>query len=76
MLTTGERGMVTVADDVLATVQGPFSTILPDSPWRFENRSGKVAPEHHRLLRYPTMALLDEGVTNTAAGGERYPDIQ
>jgi N6-adenosine-specific RNA methylase IME4 len=36
---------------------GPFSTILADPPWRFENRTGKVAPEHRRLSRYDTMTL-------------------
>lgn len=34
-----------------------FSTILADPPWRFTNRTGKVAPEHHRLSRYGTMSL-------------------
>jgi N6-adenosine-specific RNA methylase IME4 len=38
---------------------GPFSTILADPPWQFENRTGKVAPEHRRLSRYRTMALSD-----------------
>lgn len=33
-----------------------FSTILLDPPWRFMNRTGKVAPEHRRLSRYETMA--------------------
>ena len=33
----------------------PFGTLLADPPWRFQNRSGKVAPEHKRLLRYDTM---------------------
>ena len=32
-----------------------FHTVLADPPWRFENRTGKVAPEHRRLMRYPTM---------------------
>ena len=32
-----------------------FSTILADPPWRFINRTGKMAPEHKRLLRYETM---------------------
>lgn len=45
------------ADDLLGRVQGPFSTILADPPWRFENRTGKMAPEHQRLLRYPTMTM-------------------
>lgn len=34
-----------------------FSTILADPPWRFTNRTGKVAPEHKRLSRYPTLTL-------------------
>lgn len=34
-----------------------FRTILADPPWRFENRTGKIAPEHGRLSRYPTMSL-------------------
>jgi len=36
-----------------------FGTVLADPPWRFTNRTGKVAPEHHRLARYPTMTLED-----------------
>ena len=34
-----------------------FSTILADPPWRFQNKTGKVAPEHKRLRRYRTMSL-------------------
>lgn len=34
-----------------------FSTILADPPWQFQNRTGKMAPEHKRLNRYPTMCL-------------------
>lgn len=34
-----------------------FSTILADPPWRFTNRTGKVAPEHRRLSRYDTMSI-------------------
>nr|PZN20073.1 MAG: S-adenosylmethionine-binding protein [Chloroflexota bacterium] len=37
----------------------PFRTVLADPPWRFANRTGKMAPEHNRLTRYPTMALED-----------------
>ncbi len=33
----------------------PFGTVLADPPWRFMNRTGKVAPEHKRLSRYDTM---------------------
>lgn len=36
-----------------------FKTILADPPWQFENRTGKVAPEHKRLNRYATMTLDD-----------------
>ena len=41
----------------LPTVDGGFQTILADPPWRFANRTGKVAPEHRRLDRYGTMSL-------------------
>jgi len=34
-----------------------FKTILSDPPWRFINRTGKMAPEHRRLSRYDTMTL-------------------
>jgi N6-adenosine-specific RNA methylase IME4 len=34
-----------------------FGTILADPPWRFTNKTGKVAPEHRRLSRYGTMTL-------------------
>jgi N6-adenosine-specific RNA methylase IME4 len=36
-----------------------FSTILADPPWQFQNRTGKVAPEHRRLNRYDTLTLQD-----------------
>jgi N6-adenosine-specific RNA methylase IME4 len=35
----------------------PFRTILADPPWRFQNRTGKMAPEHVRLSRYGTMTF-------------------
>ena len=34
-----------------------FATFLVDPPWRFTNKTGKVAPEHKRLARYGTMTL-------------------
>jgi N6-adenosine-specific RNA methylase IME4 len=34
-----------------------FGTILADPPWQFQNRTGKVAPEHRRLSRYGTLTL-------------------
>lgn len=36
-----------------------FRTVLADPPWRFLNRTGKIAPEHHRLTRYDTMSTSD-----------------
>lgn len=34
-----------------------FRTVLADPPWRFTNRTGKMAPEHRRLSRYETLTL-------------------
>lgn len=34
-----------------------FTTILADPPWRFQNNTGKIAPEHKRLSRYGTLSL-------------------
>lgn len=46
------------AIDLLASARGKrYSTILADPPWQFQNRTGKVAPEHKRLNRYGTMTL-------------------
>jgi N6-adenosine-specific RNA methylase IME4 len=47
------------SEDLLSKVQGSYSTILVDPPWQFQNRTGKMAPEHKRLLRYPTMELKE-----------------
>lgn len=47
------------SEDLLAKAEGPYATILADPPWQFQNRTGKVAPEHRRLLRYPTMELKE-----------------
>ncbi len=49
----------TAANDLLEKIDGCYSTILADPPWQFQNRTGKVAPEHRRLLRYPTMELQE-----------------
>ena len=43
----------------LPSAEDGWSTILADPPWRFANRTGKVAPEHRRLDRYSTMELSD-----------------
>lgn len=47
------------SEDLQDKVRGPYSTILADPPWQFQNRTGKMAPEHKRLLRYPTMELRE-----------------
>lgn len=49
----------TAAEDLMARDYGQFGTILADPPWRFSNRTGKMAPEHKRLARYATMTLQD-----------------
>ncbi|MEO9612442.1 MAG: MT-A70 family methyltransferase [Nitratireductor sp.] len=42
--------------DLLRRTEGQaYQTVLADPPWRFTNRTGKVAPEHRRLSRYETM---------------------
>ena len=48
-----------MAENLASLGTDQFGTILADPPWRFSNRSGKVAPEHKRLLRYPTMSLQE-----------------
>ena len=55
-----QTARITAADDLLAALVGHwFDTVLADPPWRFRNRTGKVAPEHRRLHRYETMALAE-----------------
>lgn len=41
----------------LPSIEGGFKTVYADPPWQFQNRTGKVAPEHRRLDRYSTMTL-------------------
>lgn len=43
-----------------------FGAVLADPPWQFQNRTGKVAPEHRRLSRYGTMTL--EEIKSLAVG--------
>jgi N6-adenosine-specific RNA methylase IME4 len=46
--------------DFAATLRGrKFATVLADPPWRFVNRTGKMAPEHRRLSRYHTLTTAD-----------------
>lgn len=52
--------MAAAAESLRAAVgDQPFGTILADPPWRFINRTGKVAPEHKRLSRYDTMTVRE-----------------
>ncbi|MEM1315469.1 MAG: MT-A70 family methyltransferase [Pseudomonadota bacterium] len=46
------------AQDLADTLKGRrFGTVMADPPWRFTNRTGKVAPEHRRLSRYETLSV-------------------
>lgn len=49
----------TVKSFQVFTAGKKYHTIYADPPWQFQNRTGKVAPEHKRLNRYPTMTLED-----------------
>jgi N6-adenosine-specific RNA methylase IME4 len=44
-----------------------FGTVLIDPPWRFTNRTGKMAPEHKRLARYTTMTVNE--ISSLPVGG-------
>jgi N6-adenosine-specific RNA methylase IME4 len=50
-------GVSDITQDLLGLKASQFHTALVDAPWQFENRTGKVAPEHRRLSRYRTMTL-------------------
>ncbi len=47
------------ADLIALAAHKRCATILADPPWRFANRTGKMAPEHRRLSRYGTLAMED-----------------
>jgi N6-adenosine-specific RNA methylase IME4 len=50
----------TPATDFLEHIQKTgYGTILADPPWQFQNRTGKMAPEHKRLARYQTLTLQE-----------------
>jgi len=52
------KNKITAAEDFKKFIKdNKFSTILADPPWQFQNRTGKMAPEHKRLSRYPTLSL-------------------
>lgn len=50
---------LSAAEELLALGTNSFATVLADPPWRFQNRTGKMAPEHKRLSRYATMDLTE-----------------
>lgn len=47
----------TIKNLQLFTEGKKYNTIYADPPWQFQNRTGKVAPEHKRLTRYETMTI-------------------
>ena len=59
-------GVGDITQDLLRFKANQFHTALVDPPWRFENRTGKVAPEHQRLRRYRTMTLDEIRALNVA----------
>ena len=53
-----QPGLASTTESLLTTCGDiKFRTILADPPWQFQNRTGKMAPEHKRLARYSTMTL-------------------
>lgn len=64
--TTGAGAHNRIVSD-LHTLSERFGTILIDPPWRFSNRTGKVAPEHKRLRRYHTMTFDEIAALPVAA---------
>lgn len=59
-MTIKKTDLESTIENFLVTCDGrKFQTILADPPWQFQNRTGKVAPEHKRLSRYPTMNFED-----------------
>ena len=44
-------------EELTTSINGRFGTILADPPWRFSNRTGRVAPEYRRLHRYQSLSF-------------------
>ena len=54
----GTGGSLELAKNLLALAGNKrFATVLADPPWRFDNKTGKVAPGHRRLNRYETLSF-------------------
>lgn len=57
---SGKSAKSVPAQELLSFAQDrKFATILADPPWRFVNRTGKMAPEHRRLSRYGTLTVAE-----------------
>ena len=55
-----DNGRAKLELETLAKNHGDgFGAVLIDPPWRFINRTGKMAPEHRRLARYQTMSVAE-----------------
>ena len=53
-----DQPMLAASSDFISFVGArKFKTVLADPPWQFQNRTGKIAPEHKRLARYGTLTL-------------------
>lgn len=62
---------LTAAADFLNFIgEKRFATIVADPPWQFQNRTGKMAPEHKRLNRYETLDLESIKAIPVAAAAE------
>lgn len=58
-LMNGDGAQSVLAKSKASVSPTSFGTILADPPWRFANRTGKMAPEYRRLSRYPTMTFQE-----------------
>jgi N6-adenosine-specific RNA methylase IME4 len=57
-MSKSKQSEMSASAEFLAAMAGrKFKTLLADPPWQFQNRTGKVAPEHRRLNRYATLTL-------------------
>ena len=45
--------------NLVGSISGSFGSILADPPWRFNNRTGRIAPEYRRLLRYRSLTFQE-----------------
>lgn len=57
--TLANHNSFTLLGDLTRSVNGSFGTILADPPWRFNNRTGRVAPEYRRLPRYASLSISE-----------------